>query len=36
MGVVLVPLVLPWGYIIRHYIRAPGDRRRSTVAERAA
>ena len=23
MGVVLVPLVLPWGYIVRHYILAP-------------
>lgn len=23
MGVVLVPLVLPWGYIYRHYVRAP-------------
>jgi membrane associated rhomboid family serine protease len=23
MGVVLVPLVLPWGYLYRHYIRAP-------------
>ena len=23
MGVVLVPLVLPWGYIVRHYIKAP-------------
>ena len=26
MGVVLVPLVLPWGYVIRHYFREPGDR----------
>jgi hypothetical protein len=26
MGVVLVPLVLPWGYIMRHYVRARGDR----------
>ena len=23
MGVVLVPLVLPWGYIFRHYFQAP-------------
>jgi hypothetical protein len=23
--VVLVPLVLPWGYLVRHYLRAPGD-----------
>jgi hypothetical protein len=26
MGVVLVPLVLPWGYLWRHYVKAPGDR----------
>ena len=26
MGVVLVPLVVPWGYVIRQYVRAPGDR----------
>lgn len=25
MGVVLVPLVIPWGYVIHHYVRAPGD-----------
>ncbi|MGZ8289957.1 MAG: hypothetical protein ACXW2U_14425 [Telluria sp.] len=23
MGVLLVPLVLPWGYILRHYFQAP-------------
>jgi len=23
--VVLLPLVLPWGYLVRHYLRAPGD-----------
>lgn len=23
IGVVLVPLVLPWGYLLRHYVRAP-------------
>ena len=34
MGVVLVPIVLPWGYVFRHYIKAPGDRwrRRHSVA----
>ena len=34
MGVVLVPIVLPWGYVFRHYIKAPGDRwrRRQSVA----
>ena len=26
MGVVLVPLVMPWGYALKHYLRAPGDR----------
>ncbi len=26
VGVVLVPLVLPWGYVLKHYLRAPGDR----------
>ena len=26
MGVVLVPLVLPWGYVFRHYVKAPGAR----------
>jgi hypothetical protein len=26
LGLVIVPLVMPWGYVIRHYIRAPGDR----------
>ena len=25
-GVVLVPLVLPWGYIWRHYVKAPSER----------
>jgi len=26
MGVVLVPLVMPWAYVFRHYLTAPGDR----------
>ena len=26
MGVVLVPLVMPWGYVLKHYLQAPGDR----------
>ena len=26
MGVVLVPLVTPWGYVLKHYVRAPGAR----------
>jgi len=31
MGVVLVPLVLPWGYVWRHYVKAPGDRWREAA-----
>ena len=26
LGIVLVPLVVPWGYVFKHYLRAPGDR----------
>jgi hypothetical protein len=26
LGVVIVPLVLPWGYIWRTYVTAPSDR----------
>jgi hypothetical protein len=26
LGVVLVPLVLPWGYVWKKYVTAPGDR----------
>ena len=26
VGVVLVPLVLPWGYVWKNYVAAPGDR----------
>jgi hypothetical protein len=25
-GVVLMPLVIPWGYVWRRYVRRPGDR----------
>lgn len=25
-GVILVPLVMPWGYVWRHYVKAPGAR----------
>ena len=32
MGVVLVPLAVPWSYVLRHYIRAAGDRRIGTAA----
>ena len=26
VGVVLVPLALPWDYIFKHYVKSPGDR----------
>jgi len=26
IGVVLVPLVMPWGYVLKQYLKAPGDR----------
>ena len=26
LGIVLVPLVMPWGYVLKQYLRAPGDR----------
>jgi hypothetical protein len=30
-GVVLVPLVMPWGYVWKHYLAAPGDPWRAHV-----
>ena len=26
LGIVLVPLVTPWGYVLEHYVKAPGAR----------
>jgi hypothetical protein len=26
LGLVIFPLVIPWGYVIRKYVREPGDR----------
>lgn len=34
LGVVLLPLVIPWGYVMRKYIREPGDRWVDTRAVR--
>jgi len=28
LGIVLVPIVLPWGHVWRRFVKAPGDRRR--------
>jgi hypothetical protein len=35
MGVVLVPIVMPWGYVFRHYFKAPGDPWRQAGPDRA-
>ena len=26
VGVMLVPIVVPWGYVLKQYVKAPGDR----------
>ena len=26
LGIVLVPIVVPWGYVLKHYLKAPGAR----------
>ncbi len=26
LGVILMPMVIPWGYVWRHYVKAPADR----------
>jgi hypothetical protein len=33
VGIVLVPLAVPWGYVFRQYVKAPGDpwRKQATV-----
>ena len=32
IGVVLVPIVMPWGYVFAHYVRAPGESWRQSAA----
>jgi hypothetical protein len=32
MGIVLVPIAIPWGYVFQHYFGAPGDRWRGAEA----
>lgn len=32
MGIVLVAIAVPWGYVYRHYLKAPGDRWRGSAA----
>ena len=36
IGVVLVPIVMPWGYVFRQYFKAPGDPWRQAGPRRAA
>jgi hypothetical protein len=36
MGVVVVSLAIPWGYVVRTYLRAPGDRWTSRTATASA
>lgn len=36
MGVVLVPIALPWGYVLTSYARAPGDRWTGAARETTA
>jgi hypothetical protein len=39
VGVVLVPLAMPWGYVFKHYLKAPGARwgkREATKVQPAA
>jgi hypothetical protein len=31
LGVIVVPLVIPWGYVYRHYVEQPGARWRQDV-----
>ncbi len=33
MGVVLVPIVIPWGYVFRHYVRVAGDPWRKAIVQ---
>lgn len=32
MGVILVPLVIPWGYVFKQYVQAPGNPWRKPVS----
>jgi len=31
IGVILMPIVIPWGYVYRHYVKQPGARWRRTA-----
>lgn len=36
IGVVLVPIVIPWSYVLEHYVSATGDPWRKQSQQRAA
>ena len=36
MGLVIFPLAIPWGYVLRHYVLARSDRWRDAQASRTA
>jgi hypothetical protein len=31
IGLVIFPLVIPWGYVVEHYVRRPADRWNGTA-----
>jgi hypothetical protein len=35
MGLVIFPIAIPWGHVLRRYVRAPGDRWRSGASRDA-
>ncbi|HKQ08076.1 MAG TPA: hypothetical protein VJ464_23320 [Blastocatellia bacterium] len=35
VGIILVLVVMPWGYVLKHYLKAPGDPWRKRVASSA-
>lgn len=36
VGIVFVPLVMPWGYVFNHFVKAPGDPWRKQKGSEAA
>ena len=34
IGVIIMPLVIPWRYVWDHYVKAPGERWRSQASDR--
>jgi hypothetical protein len=36
VGAILVPIAVPWGYVMEHYVKRPSDRWRFTPVTRAS